>query len=94
MDYLKPDEIGKFKELVEKLKDTLWQLRLVTKRMDIKVAQIDILNFDDFDYGWQAHISSYTNSDADNYFTSFKADFKDGNLETIISDSIQLGGKK
>lgn len=92
MDYLKPDEIGKFNDLVKMLEDVVLQLRVITKRMEIKTANINILNFDDFKAGWEAEISS--NSDLVNdEFTSFTAEIKDGKVTKVNSRLLKTGGK-
>lgn len=92
MDFLKPDEIGKFNDLVNKLEDVVLQLRVITKRTEIKSANINILNFDDFGAGWVAEISS--NSEAVNdEFTSFTAEIKNGKVTKVNSRLLKIGGK-
>ena len=93
MDYLKPDEIGKFNELVRRLEETVWQLRLVTKRMEIKECDIHLLNFDDFDEdGWLAKITSLTDSDKEGTFTTYKAEIKDGQVISVNAQVVKIGG--
>ncbi len=86
MEYLKPDEIGKFNELVAKLTDVMIQMRITTKRMGIKVAEVRIYNFDDIDpERWTAEISSSSEVQADGTFTSFWAECQNGKQIAINS---------
>lgn len=92
MDYLKPDEISKFNDLVKMLEDVVFQLRVITKRMEIKSVNINILNFDDFKAGWEAEISSYSDL-VNNEFTSFTAEIKDGKVTMVNSRLLKTGGE-
>lgn len=86
MEYLKPDDIGKFNELVAKLTDVVIQMRIITKRMNIKTVDINILNLDDFEAGkYNVSIASSSECNLDGTFTSFRAEINDGKQISVCS---------
>ena len=91
MEYLKPDDIGKFNELVAKLTDVVIQMRIITKRMNIKTVDINILNLDDFETGkYNVSICSSSECTEDGTFTSFRAEINDGKQISVCSNERRI----